>query len=456
MQSWKTRMTRWIIFSTMIVAVGLFAGCEKDDDDDNQQPTYSQTADFNSDVAQEWMGVLLDRIKAEGLNPPFASRMIGYTGVTMYESCVDGMPNNISLTGQLTDLSGLPSAQSNTEYHWPSVVNSATAAVLTSLFVGKDASIQAIAAKKAELHTEYAAAVDADVLTRSEAYGDAVATAVIAWIAGDNYAVAITNCSGYAPSGLPGRWAMTPRNNGQPPLPALLPCWGEMRHFLMADISTDCDPGACPPYSTEVGSAFRTEIDECYNSCVNATSEMTAIAFFWSDDPTATFTPPGHWVAILKQLAADHDYDLAKVAEAFAGLGVSQADAFTACWETKYEYDLLRPITVIRELYAADWFPPLNTPNFPEYTSGHSVQSGAASTVLEYFLGDVSYDDHTHENDLTPRPARHFDTFEEAANEAGISRMYGGIHFRSAIDNGLEQGRCIGDKVVALQFRANS
>lgn len=452
MKRWKTGLTRWIVFSTMMVTTALFVGCESDDDDDNQQPTFSQTADFNSDIAQEWMGLLLDRIKADSLNPPRASRVIGYTGVTMYEASVDGMPNNISLTGQLTDLGGLPSTQANTEYHWPSCVNAATADVLTNLFTGRAATLQAIADKKAAMHTEYAAAVDADVLARSEAYGAAVAVAINAWIAGDNYAVAITNCNGYAPTGLPGHWAPTPPAFAA----ALYPCWGELRHFLEANISTECAPGPCPPYSTEAGTPFRTEIDECYNSCVNATDEMTEIALFWADNPGGTSTPPGHWLAILKQLAADHDYDLAKVVEAIAGLGISQADAFTACWESKYEYDLLRPITVIRELYDPAWNSPIGTPNFPEYTSGHSVQSGAASTVLEHFLGDVAFDDRTHENDLTPRQARHFDTFEEAANEAGISRMYGGIHFRAAIDNGLAQGRCIGTRVTALQFRANS
>lgn len=451
MKSLKTGVSRWIIFSTFVVVVALFVGCKKDEDDP-PAPTYSETADFNSDVAQQWMELLLDRVKADSLNPPRASRVIAYTGVTMYESCVDGMPNNISLTGQLTDLAGLPSTIANTEYHWPSVVNAATADVLTNLFAGRAATLEQFSDKKAALHTLYASTIDAEVISRSEAYGEAVADAIIAWIATDNYSVAITNCNGYAPSGLPGRWEPTPPQN----LPALFPCWGQMRHFLMDNISVDCAPGAHPTYDTTAASVFRAEIDECYNACLNATAEDSAIAFFWADNPVATFTPPGHWVAILQQLAGDHNYDLAKVVEVFAGVGISQGDAFTACWESKYQYDLVRPVTVMRQLYSPTWNSMIGTPNFPEYTSGHSVQSGAASAVMFYFLGNVPFDDETHLNDATPRPARHFDTFAEAADEAGISRLLGGIHFRAAIDNGLAQGRCIGARVTALQFRANS
>ncbi len=451
MDNQKSGVVRWIVLSMMIAAVALIAGCDKDEDN-TPDPQPPQVAEYGSEAAQEWMGVLLDRVKTESLNPPFASRIIGYTGVTMYECCVDGMPNNISLTGQLTDLGGLPSAQTNVEYHWPAVVNAATSSVLLNLFAAKPASVTAINDKRATLHTQYAATVSDNVLNRSEAYGEAVATAINAWIAGDNYAVAITNCTNYQPSGMPGRWEPTYPDYA----PALLPCWGEMRHFLSTNISSECEPGPPPTFSLEEGTTFRAEMDECYYSCSNASDEEEMIANFWADNPGATFTPPGHWVSILKQLAEDHNYDLAKVVETLAGLGVSQADAFTLCWATKYQYDLIRPITLYRELYDPEWNSIVGTPNFPEYTSGHSVQSGAASTVLEYFLGDVSFDDRTHTNNTVPLAPRHFDNFREAADEAGISRLYGGIHFRAAIDNGLAQGRCIGGYVVALQFRANS
>ncbi len=129
------------------------------------------------------------------------------------------------------------------------------------------------------------------------------------------------------------------------------------------------------------------------------------------------------------------------------------ADAFVACWKTKYEHNLLRPITYVQAVIDPTWGNPLplTTPPFPEYTSGHSVQSGAMAAVLGGLFGDVPFTDHTH--DARGLPPRSFASFEAAAEEAAISRLYGGIHFRSAIERGLEQGACIGEDVLALPIR---
>ena len=140
-----------------------------------------------------------------------------------------------------------------------------------------------------------------------------------------------------------------------------------------------------------------------------------------------------------------------KAAETYAKLGIAVSDAFIACWDTKFRFNLLRPVTCIQQLIDPAWLPLLTTPPFPEYTSGHSVQSGAAFGVLADVFGDrYSFDDHTHDSrGLAPR---HFDSFSEAADEAAISRLYGGIHFRPAIELGLQQGRCIADAVGRLPF----
>ena len=133
-------------------------------------------------------------------------------------------------------------------------------------------------------------------------------------------------------------------------------------------------------------------------------------------------------------------------------LGVALADSFIGCWNAKFKYDLVRPVTYIRRLIDAKWEPPLITPPFPEYPSGHSTQSGAAAVVLTGLLGeDFAFEDRTHEADGLP--ARSFASFWAAAEEAGISRLYGGIHFRAAIVNGLDQGRCVGAYVNALKTR---
>jgi membrane-associated phospholipid phosphatase len=135
-----------------------------------------------------------------------------------------------------------------------------------------------------------------------------------------------------------------------------------------------------------------------------------------------------------------------------ARLGVTLADAFIGCWKTKYEVNLLRPVTYIRRTMDPKWESFLTTPPFPEYPSGHSTQSGAAATVLTQIFGEnFAFEDASHEDDGLP--ARHFKSFWDAANEAGISRLYGGIHYRAAIDQGLEQGRCIGTYTNRLKTR---
>jgi hypothetical protein len=181
-------------------------------------------------------------------------------------------------------------------------------------------------------------------------------------------------------------------------------------------------------------------------------AEQLEIARFWSDDPGTTPTPPGHSIAITSQILRLEDESLATAAEAYARVGIAVSDAFVACWHQKYVHNLLRPVTYLRQFVDPGWLPPLVTPPFPEYPSGHSVQSGAAFQVLTDLFGDgYAFVDRTHDvRGLRPRA---FGSFREAADEAAISRLYAGIHFRAAIADGLAQGLCIGRAVSALPLR---
>jgi membrane-associated phospholipid phosphatase len=145
------------------------------------------------------------------------------------------------------------------------------------------------------------------------------------------------------------------------------------------------------------------------------------------------------------------DATLALSAEAYARMGIAVSDAFIGCWKAKYVFNLIRPVTYIQNLIDEDWMPIVNTPPFPEYPSGHSVQTGAAASVLAgLFSEDYHFVDYTHDDlGLASRP---FTSFTEMADEAALSRLYGGIHYRSAIELGLEQGSCIGQRVNALIF----
>jgi membrane-associated phospholipid phosphatase len=179
------------------------------------------------------------------------------------------------------------------------------------------------------------------------------------------------------------------------------------------------------------------------------TEEQTLIARFWSDDPMLSPTPPGHWIAIVLQIAERDGLSVERQVEALARLGIAVSDSFIVCWRDKFHYDLVRPVTYIRQTIDPAWQPLLITPPFPEYPSGHSTQSGAAAQVLTQVFGDpFPFTDRTHEEDGLP--PRDFAGFWGAAEEAGISRLYGGIHFRAAIERGLEQGACVGDSVNRL------
>jgi PAP2 superfamily len=210
-------------------------------------------------------------------------------------------------------------------------------------------------------------------------------------------------------------------------------------------------PGDHPPFSTDPASAFHAEAIEVYDAVNQRTAEQEAIARFWSDDPGAIVTPPGHSCSIAAHVLRQEDASLMLAAETFAKVGIAVNDAFIACWHAKYRYNLLRPVSYLRANVDAGWLPLLTTPPFPEYPSGHSVQSGAAFHVLADLFGDDHrFVDHTHDD--RGLPARRFTSFTAAADEAGISRLYGGIHFRAAIELGLTQGRSIGAAVTALPF----
>lgn len=406
----------------------------------------TNTADFDAQVATAWYDVLYQRVRDEKLVPPIASRLFGYAGVALYEAVVPGMPGYQSLAGQLNDLPPLPQPDPQAAYHWPTVANAALATLSHTLLAGAStATVRAVIDLERQLDDQFAATVPADVMQRSIAHGQRVGLAIADWAAADGIG-ALDNCA-YTPSGGPGLWEPTPPQFAAP----LQPCWGQMRPFALRERSNQCQPVTQPVYSEETDSQFYFEALEVYLTVEDLTADQQEIARFWSDDPGKTGTPPGHTISILTQITRNQPLALDAAAEAYARLGIAVADAFISCWQTKFATNVVRPVTYIRRVIDPGWTSPITTPPFPEYTSGHSVQTAAAATVLTDLLGDsYSFTDDTHQA-LGYAP-RSFDSFFAMAQEAAISRLYGGIHYRSAIEAGLEQGRCIGQQVNTLKF----
>ena len=245
---------------------------------------------------------------------------------------------------------------------------------------------------------------------------------------------------------------------------AIEPHWHTLRTFLI----DSCSQFACAPpnkYSTDANSAFYKEMMEVYEIGKNLSGQQAEIAMFWDCNPFALqqvghlefglkkISPGGHWMGITGIACKKQKLSLSKTAYAHAIVSIGLADAFISCWNDKYKYNRVRPVTAIRKLIDRNWSPLLQTPPFPEYTSGHSVISTTAATILSHLFGDnFSFTDDTEvEFGLS---ARKFNSFAEASKEAAISRLYGGIHFRDAIDNGVKEGEQIG-KYLITRFPDN-
>ncbi|RIK45091.1 MAG: phosphoesterase [Chloroflexi bacterium] len=418
--------------------------------------TSPPAASYDAEVATSWFGMALNLVqKTPGFTPPVASRVFGYLGVALYETVRPGLPGYRSLAGQLNGLETLPQPNALARYHWPAAANSALASLTHRLFpTAPPEMMTAVDALEAYFAQEFAAQEDATTLARSAAWGKIMANAIYAWSMTDGghegYLHSFSDA--YLPPSGPGMWVSTPPTFAQ----ALQPYWGQNRPFVLS-AADDCPAPPPPAYSEEANSPFYAEALEVYDSGRSRSEEQVQIALFWADDPGRTATPPGHWISILGQILEEGSYTLDKAAEAYAKVGVVVTDAFITCWRTKYQYNLLRPITYIQQVIDTEWnasaiTDPVITPPFPEYTSGHSVQSSAVVVVLTSLFGEgYAFTDHTH--DALGLPPHSFPSFTAAAEEAAISRLYGGIHYRSAIVNGLAQGRCVAEKILALDFQ---
>jgi hypothetical protein len=405
-------------------------------------------------ILRNWYRLVLELVRhTPTYSPPVASRAFAYLGVIAYEAAAWGSDALLTLAGQLNGLEPLPGARLGGSLDRGVVLNAALAKAVGNFFANTGPTGQRVLQRFTERTREKVTrGVSGDVVTGSEALGLAIAEHVIAWSQVDGGAV-IENMGfpyEYELKAGPAHWIPTSQI-GQQQLP-LLPEWGENRTFALKD-GAACPLPPPPAYSEDPSSAFYREALEVYQTATNLTPEQKLIARFWSDDPMLSPTPPGHWISIALDILDRKDAGLDESADVLARLGIALSDAFIVCWHSKFEFDLLRPVTYIRRLIDPRWEPLLITPPFPEYPSGHSTQSGAAAAVLSSMFGEnFSFEDATHKREgMAPRSFR---GFWEAADEAGISRLYGGIHFRSAIDRGLDQGRCVGAAVIALRTRA--
>ncbi|MCI4427542.1 MAG: vanadium-dependent haloperoxidase [Burkholderiales bacterium] len=422
------------------------------------ETTVRHAGAYSADVATEWFALaLLLTQQTPGFSPPVAARAFAYLGLALYESVLPGMPERISLAGQLNELSSLPWAQPDEVLHWPTAANAALATMLRLMFPTATAENKArIDLLERNLPLKLAQDFDAGAITpeitnRSESFGKLMAMALMTWARTDGgheaWGPLRRGRENYvAPSGA-GQWSATPPSFAAP----LLPYWGGNRTFVLH--SAEACPAPPPPaYSEEPGTAFYEEGLEVYRIANAATQEQRQFALYWADDAGKTPTPAGHWLYIATDLLQARKATLAQAAQTYVLLNLALADAFPALWNTKYQFNLLRPVTYVQLVIESNWVPTLmHTPPFPEYPSGHSGVSSAAAAVLAARFGaSTGFIDNTH-NDRGWGP-RSFKSFRAAADEAALSRLYAGIHFRSGVEGGKVQGLCVAQKVLALKL----
>jgi hypothetical protein len=402
---------------------------------------------YPSKVATVWFELLYDVVKAEKTPPPLASRVYGLTAIALYESIVAGAKTHRSLAGQLNNLTASPPPPANGRLHWAAVANTAIAHAVRGLYptispntLGQISKLEQTLA--AEFRGDVASATDYE---RAAAHGRAASAAILSWASTDGFA-AHDRCTYIAPVREPARWRPTPPFFMPAPLQ---PCWGQLRPMALKSGQECAAPGP-PKFSDNTASEFYAAAMEVHKVGLGLTAEQKTIADYWADNAGDSGTPPGHWIDIVSQIARRDNLSLTRAAEAYARVGIAVHDAFIGCWYTKYIHDLKRPVTYINDNIYGQWRSYISTPPFPSYPSGHAVQSSAAAQVLTDMFGSRGFTDATHTNHgLKPalRP-RAFNSFQHAATEAAISRLYGGIHYAFDSNDGLISGECIGRAIL--------
>jgi hypothetical protein len=393
---------------------------------------------------------LTDVIVADIFTPPVASRIYAYSNIAAYEGIRFMDTTNVSLAGQLNGLEALSLPEKNKEYYYPLVSLVAFSDVAQALVFNLDKVAQM---KLKMLEEVQDIGIDKNVYENSIAFGDTLAREVLSWASKDGY-LRRTALPRYSVTDDPGRWRPTPPDY----MEAIEPHWNTIRPFVL-DSAAQFDPGLPTTFDLSEGSAFYKEAKDVYETVKQIDSTKFEIAKFWDCNPNISHTnghvmffkqqisPGGHWIHITAQVLKELNADPVVAAETLSMVSIAIADGFISCWDQKYKSNLTRPETYINKYIDADWSPILQTPAFPEHTSGHSVVSTAAGTVLTHLIGpNYSFVDATE----VPYglPPRNFKSFMDASQEAAISRLYGGIHYRPAIEMGKRQGQAIGELVV--------
>ncbi len=393
----------------------------------------------------------LNNIVLENNFPPMvAARNYTYATIAAYECIAAGDPALQTLAGQIKHMPQMPKPNE-------AGIDFQMAAMLAFIKVGNAVTFPegSMMSYYEELtHMADSAGMPSSVLKNTKVFSDAIAAAILEWSKGDNYN-ATRGASRYNIIDSVGRYVPTPPMYAT----ALEPHWMEIRPMVM-DSASQFNPVPPPPFNMkDKNSVFYKALMEVKNIGDSLTDEQKHIADFWDDNPfkmnvtghvmfaTKKFSPAGHWMNITGIGAKKANADFNTTVAAYAKTAIALFDAFISCWEEKYRSNYIRPETVINSTIDQEWRPYIQTPPFPSYTSGHSTISAAAAEVMTEYFGDklTFTDTSLLEFGIANREIK---SFRDAALEANISRLYGGIHFRFDLDEGNKSGKKLGEHIV--------
>ncbi|SOE21786.1 PAP2 superfamily protein [Spirosomataceae bacterium TFI 002] len=392
---------------------------------------------------------LTDVIIHDIFSPPVASRIYSYASLAGYEAMVPGNPDFLSMTGQFKEFEKVTQPEEGKEYCYQ------LAGVKAIMTVARKLTFTVDKYDEFEANTYKAfkdSGLPSSIYERSMEYGEMIGNEVLAFSKGDNYAQ--TRGLRYTVKNEPGMWVPTPPQYGD----AMEPYWMTIRPLIL-DSANQFTPPPAPQYSLDKSSHFWKELMEVYNVSKDMDQEKKDMAWFWDDNAfvmqvqghvmfaNKKMTPGGHWMAIGRTAAEKEKISPMESAEMYLYISSALHEAFICSWEEKYRSEKIRPETVINNTFDDAWEPFLQTPPFPEYTSGHSTISAASAEALTGVFGDnYAFTDST--EFIYDHGVRSFTSFRNAATECSYSRMYGGIHYRSGCEEGQAAGIRIGQYVL--------
>lgn len=432
---------------TMLVAVLFFASCT---DEGGKADAPHNTFTDDRSILVKLNKALTEAILQDGVSPPVSSRSFAYSNIAAYEALVPVDSTRKSFAGQLNGLEELPSLPAD------KYINATVSMVVAYNNVAATVTYHdhLIQREADTILAHLKPSMTEEVYANSVAWGDTLSKVIKKWASKDGFKETRSMPRYEVIEGDPAAWVPTPPKYGS----AIEPYWATIRPFVMTS-SSEFSPGLPIPFSEEVGSPFYNLAKEVYDTVQARNEEKLQIALFWDCNPAVSenkghfmglrrqFTPASHWINITRVAIEKTDADLLKSSKAYAMVSLALADGFISAWDEKFTSNLVRPETYINKLIDPNFRPLLETPLFPEHTSAHSVISMASATILTELFGETfEYTDST--NVPYNRPPRTFTSFKEAATEAGMSRMYGGIHYRPAFELGLKQGGNVGNNIL--------